>query len=50
MQGLLSNTQRVLNVDGYPVIAVDAESDTVEFDRQMLLVQFGLAANRESRR
>ncbi|NCY03486.1 MAG: BREX-2 system phosphatase PglZ, partial [Planctomycetia bacterium] len=50
MQGLLSNTQRVLNVDGYPVIAVDAESDTVSLDQQVLFVQFGLTGGTEGRR
>jgi len=50
MQGLLSNVQRVLNVDGYPVITVDSESDTVVLDRQLLLVQFGVAAGGEGRR
>jgi hypothetical protein len=50
MPGLLSNVQRVLNVDGYPVVAVDAESDTVHLDRELLLVQFGVARGTEGRR
>jgi hypothetical protein len=44
LPGLLSNTQRVLNIDGFAVIGVDAESDTVVLDHSLLLVQFGLAA------
>jgi len=48
--GLLSNIQRVLNVDGYPVITVESESDTVAFDRQLLLVQLGITAGGEGRR
>jgi len=50
MPGLLSNVQRVLNVDGYPVVAVDAESDTVQLDRELLLVQFGVARGTEGQR
>lgn len=43
MNGLLSQAQRIFNVDGYPVITVDIESDTVSFVRQTLLVQFGIS-------
>jgi hypothetical protein len=36
--------QRIFNVDGYPVLCIDPQSDTVQLDKQTLLVQFGLAA------
>ncbi len=42
MTGLLSQAQRLFNVDGYPVITVDIESDTVSFERRTMLVQFGI--------
>ena len=42
MNGLLSQTRRLFNVDGYPVVTVDTESDTVILEKQTLLVQFGL--------
>lgn len=41
VDGLLSNLQRVLNIDGYPVLSVDA-SQTVRLDIQLLKTQFGL--------
>lgn len=43
MSGLLTQAQRLFNVDGYPVITVDMESDTVSFERRTLLVQFGIS-------
>lgn len=49
MQGLLSNAQRVLNVDGYQVIAIDTESDTVKLEHETLFVQFGVARDQERR-
>jgi len=49
MSGLLSQAQRVFNVDGYPVITVDIDSDTVSFTRQTLLVQFGISDDRAER-
>jgi len=48
--GLLSIAQRIFNVDGYPVISVDSQSDTVHLDKQTLLVQFGLAPGGGGRR
>lgn len=42
LSGLLAVTERVLNVDGYPVLRRDEASDTVELDRELLNVQFGL--------
>jgi hypothetical protein len=39
---LLSVSQRLFNVDGYPVIGLDIQSDTVQLEKQLLLVQFGL--------
>jgi hypothetical protein len=43
MDGLLSTAQRLFNVDGYPVITVEVDSDTVSFKRRTLLVQFGIS-------
>jgi hypothetical protein len=43
ISGLLSHAQRLFNVDGYPAITVDLESDTVILQKETLLVQFGLA-------
>jgi hypothetical protein len=42
LPGLLSVAQRLFNVDGYPVIGLDIQSDTVQLEKQLLLVQFGL--------
>ena len=43
MDGMLSTAQRLFNVDGYPVITVEIDSDTVSFKRRTLLVQFGIS-------
>ena len=40
LQGILVGLQRLLNVDGYQVIAVDAISGTVALNRQFLEKQF----------
>lgn len=50
LPGLLAMAQRVFNVDGYPILSVDPESDTVHFQQQLLLVQFGLPAGAEATR
>jgi hypothetical protein len=42
LPGLLAVVQRVLNVEGYPVLGRDEASDTVELDRDLLLRQFDL--------
>jgi hypothetical protein len=34
--------RRLLNVEGYPVLSVDEQSDTVELNRKQLFTQFGL--------
>lgn len=44
MRGLLAGLQRLLNVDGYQVIAVDETADTIELNRQLLNKQFQLDA------
>jgi hypothetical protein len=41
IDGFLSNLQRVLNVDGYPVVSVD-DSETVRLDIDLLKKQFGV--------
>lgn len=40
--GMISALRRLLNVDGYPVLSVDEQSDPVELNRKQLLTQFGL--------
>ena len=42
MGGLLSRARQLFNIDGYPVVTVDTESDTVILEKQTLLVQFSL--------
>jgi len=42
LRGLLAVAQRVLNIDGYPVLTRDAGSDTVELNRELLRRQFDL--------
>ena len=39
---LLSAVRRLLNVDGYPVIAVDETSGTISLNRDLLEKQFGV--------
>lgn len=41
--GLLAVLADLLNVDGYPVLAIDEESSTVTLNRSLLERQFGLA-------
>jgi hypothetical protein len=42
LPGLLTRMQRILNVDGYPVLSRDDASDTIELNRDLLLSQFDL--------
>jgi len=42
VNGILSALRRVLNLDGYSVLSIDEASDTVELNREVLFVQFGL--------
>jgi hypothetical protein len=42
MRGLLVKVQQLLNVDGYSVMIRDEVSNTVEFNRELLLRQFDL--------
>lgn len=42
LRGLLAVLQRVLNIDGYPVLNRDDASDLIELDRDLLLKQFDL--------
>ena len=42
IDGILSALRRLLNVDGYDVLAVDDASETVTLNRDLLLVQFDL--------
>ena len=42
LASLLSAVRRLLNVDGYPVIAVDEASGTISLNKDLLEKQFGL--------
>lgn len=42
MRGFLAGAQKLLNVDGYPVLAVDHAKKTVKLDRDSLKQQFEL--------
>jgi hypothetical protein len=42
LRGILTGVQRLLNVDGYQVIAVDDLADSVVLNRQLLNTQFQL--------
>ncbi|MFN5074424.1 MAG: hypothetical protein ACK5MO_02410, partial [Planctomyces sp.] len=42
MRGLLVKVQQLRNVDGYSVMIRDEVSNTVEFNRELLLRQFDL--------
>jgi hypothetical protein len=42
LRGILAGVQRLLNVDGYQVLAVDDISGTVTINRQLLNTQFQL--------
>ena len=44
LRGLLAGLQRLLNVDGYQVVAVDETAGTIELHRQLLHKQFELGA------
>ncbi|MFS8499068.1 MAG: BREX-2 system phosphatase PglZ [Micromonosporaceae bacterium] len=40
LRGAVAQAMRLLNVDGYPVLAVDADGETVVLDEQLLREQF----------
>lgn len=42
LRGRLAVMQRVLNIDGYPVLSRDEASDTIELNRELLCRQFDL--------
>lgn len=42
LNGVLAVISRVLNVDAYPIVELDTESDTVRFDRALFRKQFEL--------
>lgn len=42
LRGFLSAVQKILNVDGYPVLRTDRESRTVVLDKESLKLQFEL--------
>ena len=43
LPGLLAAIQRVLNVEGYPILTRDEVSDTIELNRELLCRQFELS-------
>ncbi|MGH8057622.1 MAG: hypothetical protein ACREOH_10375 [Candidatus Entotheonellia bacterium] len=43
LRGLLVGLQRLLNADGYQIVAVDEGTGTITLDRQLLDKQFQLA-------
>jgi PglZ domain len=42
MNGVLAVLRRILNIDGYPVLTVDEDGETIRLNRQLLLKQFEL--------
>jgi hypothetical protein len=44
LPGLLAMLRRILNVEGYPVLAVDDASSTVRLNLDLLRTQFDLSA------
>lgn len=42
LHGALTQLRKVLNVDGYDVLTIDVESDTVALDEALMVVQFEL--------
>ena len=41
-RGIISMMQRILNVDGYPVLGFDTESDTISLNSDLMKTQFEL--------
>ena len=48
LRGLLAIVRRVLNIDGFSVLGQDEQSETIEFDRNLLLRQFDLLAENQT--
>jgi hypothetical protein len=44
MNGIIVTMRRVLNVDGYPVLAVDEDSDSIELNKDLLRAQFEISS------
>jgi len=44
LRGAVLHVQRLLNVEGYPVLRVDADGSTVVLDEALLREQFGVRA------
>jgi hypothetical protein len=44
LHGAVLHVQRLLNVEGYPVLRVDADGSTVVLDEALLREQFGVRA------
>ncbi len=44
LSSILAAIQRVLNVEGYSILMKDDASDSIEFNRNLLCVQFGIQA------
>ena len=39
---VVTDLQRLLNVDGYPVLRLSADAEHIELDATLLIEQFGL--------
>jgi hypothetical protein len=44
IRGIIAGLQRLLNVDGYPIVAVDEVTDSIELQRDLLRRQFQVEA------
>ena len=44
LRGAVLHVQRLLNVEGYPVLRIDADGGTVVLDEALLREQFGIRA------
>jgi hypothetical protein len=44
LRGIMAGLQRVLNVEGYPIVTVDEATGTVELQRELLRKQFQIGA------
>jgi hypothetical protein len=42
LSGVVAAIQRILNVEGYPILVKDDSSDTIELNRELLCRQFGI--------
>lgn len=48
LNGMLTQLRKILNVDGYDVLSIELDSDTVRLDRTLLDTQFEVPARRDT--